>query len=124
MASLSAYSALSGRAVSCWYFDPFTKGSSVKNKPHRHSRHLASFLFYGSEGVLQTKQSREIGMSETNLLIVGLVGETSTPAAPVSISKKLWSVLSDSLPRTNNYFPSISQYFYQAFICPLASLPA
>jgi hypothetical protein len=41
----------------CWYFDPFTKGSSVKNKQQQqHSRHLASYLFYGSEGVLQAKQ--------------------------------------------------------------------
>jgi hypothetical protein len=36
----------------------------------------ASYLVYRSEGVVE--YSREIGVSETDLLIVGLVGETVT----------------------------------------------
>ncbi len=31
-------------------------GSPVKNKQHLHSRHLASYLVYGSEAVVRAKQ--------------------------------------------------------------------
>ncbi len=51
-------------------------GSQVKNKHHLHSRHLASYLGYKPEGVYQYMYIRETGISETNLLIVGQVGET------------------------------------------------
>jgi hypothetical protein len=47
--------------------------SKVSNKYHLHLRYLASYLVYGSEGVVQV-YSRKIRISETNLLIVGLVG--------------------------------------------------
>jgi hypothetical protein len=52
-------------------------GSQVKNKQHLHSRQLAFYLVYGSEGMVQA-YSRETGISESNhnRLIVGLVGET------------------------------------------------
>ncbi len=58
----------------CRYFDSFTSGSPAKNK-HLYSRHLAFYLVYGSEGIIP-QHSRETGISKTNLLIVGLVGET------------------------------------------------
>jgi hypothetical protein len=49
---------------------------------HLHSRHLASFLLkvYGSESVVQA--NRKIGISETNLIFVGLVGETFIASHP------------------------------------------
>jgi hypothetical protein len=53
----------------------YTIGFQVKNKQHINSRHLASYLAYGTEGVVRVK-SKEIRISETNHLNVGLVGET------------------------------------------------
>ncbi len=44
------------RSACCRYFDPFTIGSSVKDKHHLHLRHLASYLVYGSEGVVRAKR--------------------------------------------------------------------
>ncbi len=44
------------RSASCRYFDPFTIGSSVKNKHHLHSRHLPSYLVYGSEGIVRARR--------------------------------------------------------------------
>ncbi len=37
------------------FFYPFTIRSSVKNKQHFHSRQLASYLVYGSEGIVREK---------------------------------------------------------------------
>jgi hypothetical protein len=65
---------LSEYSARCRYFDPLF-GSRIKNKQHLHSRHLASYLVYA---VLKAyfEFSREIGISETGQLIVGLVGKT------------------------------------------------
>jgi hypothetical protein len=51
-------------------------GFPAKNKQHLHSRHLASYLVYDSEGVVLYEHSRETIMSKTNSLIMGLVSET------------------------------------------------
>jgi hypothetical protein len=72
---------LSSYLLVCRYFDP-PKWDQIKKK-HLHSRHLipSYFVVYGSEGVCSMtiyEHSREIEISETNLLIVGLVGETVT----------------------------------------------
>ncbi len=57
----------------CRYYDPLNR-ISVENKQHLLSRHLASCLVTVLKGYYEN--SREIGISETNLLIEGLVDET------------------------------------------------
>jgi hypothetical protein len=68
------------------FFDPkFTIGPQFKSKQHLHSRHVASYLVYDIESVMRVYCSREIGISETNHLTVGLVGETFTLGHPLSV---------------------------------------
>ncbi len=35
------------------YFNPFTIGFPVKNKQQSHSKHLAFYLVYGTEGIIR-----------------------------------------------------------------------
>ncbi len=62
------------KSARCRCFKPFTIGSPVKDKQHFHARYLVSYLVYGSEVIVWAE--REVAISETNLLIVGLVAET------------------------------------------------
>ncbi len=84
--------------------------SRVKNKQQLRSRHLAFYLLYSSEGVVQ--HSGEIGITKTNLLIVGLVGET------VFMSPYLQKRKSSSSPLEISFSELVLQSSY--FIpCPM-----
>ncbi len=72
--------------LDCRYFDPFTIQSPDKNKQNFHYRHIASYLVYGSEGIVRALQGdrNQFYIPYT----VTLPFNTHPPPAAVSIS---WS---------------------------------